>query len=505
MNKTIFKGKKSNYLQKLRKLYPTLGSPILKYPKYIGYFLGFLLFLFFSIFVFTLYFYTDTPINLMGFLIYCLFLTGFLFYFYGFSFHTKTAELMDISPVLIAAGVVITQNILGIAILLLLNALIGYFFGIRRIHAIIFNFSRNGIIAYPILWILTKFSSLIIPSLNYLSILILSIIISLYLYLINTILVKSIISLSSHQSFLLTLKEMDFSEEFFQFTSSLLIFNALFISSSLLGPVLLAYGALFYQQIRKHIYYENQKRLKIELQEIELQRLEEQLRLQKMESLGLLAGGIAHDFNNFLTSILGNLELLKIENDPNEIEEIYSDLMEAVDNAKRMVQQLTNFSRASPKEIELIDINEVINDTILFVSRGSNCKFYSNFTPNLQLKITRSHFIRILTNLLINAMQAMPHGGIIQVTTERVKISSNSPLPIPPKDYILLTITDHGNGIPKNIQHKIFEPYFTTKKNGTGLGLATVFRLMQQYNGFIHFKSKENVGTTFFLYFPYKD
>ncbi len=232
---------------------------------------------------------------------------------------------------------------------------------------------------------------------------------------------------------------------------------------------------------------------------------EERFRQQKIESIGLLAGGLAHDFNNILVSIMGNINLLQMEEGTfsNEHQEMLADLENAAKQARDLTKQLLTFSKggAPIRKPELID--DVIKDSANFILRGSKSKCNFNFESNLPpVEIDVGQINQVLNNLLINASQAMPNGGIIDINVFCENIESNSIIPLVPGKYIKLIIADKGVGIPKAKQHKIFEPYFTTKTAGTGLGLSTSYSILKKHRGYITFASKEGEGTEFFIYLP---
>ncbi|MHA1721382.1 MAG: PAS domain-containing hybrid sensor histidine kinase/response regulator [Promethearchaeota archaeon] len=233
--------------------------------------------------------------------------------------------------------------------------------------------------------------------------------------------------------------------------------------------------------------------------------IEERFRQQKIESIGLLAGGLAHDFNNILVSILGNINLLQMEQESftNEQQDMLTDLEHAARQARNLTKQLLTFSKGGAPIKKPESIEEVIRDSANFILRGSKSKCVFDFELNLPpVDIDAGQINQVLNNILINASQAMPDGGIIKINVFCEQIENNSIIPLKPGKFVKLEISDTGVGIPKSIQHKIFEPYFTTKSAGSGLGLTTSYSILKKHKGYITFSSKEGVGTTFLIYLP---
>ena len=232
---------------------------------------------------------------------------------------------------------------------------------------------------------------------------------------------------------------------------------------------------------------------------------EERFRQQKIESIGLLAGGLAHDFNNILVSIMGNINLLQMgeETLTKDQQEMLMDLENAAFQARDLTKQLLTFSKGGAPIKKPESIEEVIKDSANFILRGSKSKCNFNFESNLPpVDIDVGQINQVLNNLLINASQAMPDGGIVDISVFCENIESNSVIPLVPRRYVKLIIADKGVGIPKSKHHKIFDPYFTTKPAGTGLGLTTSYSILKKHRGYITFSSKEGGGTKFYIYLP---
>jgi two-component system cell cycle sensor histidine kinase/response regulator CckA len=236
----------------------------------------------------------------------------------------------------------------------------------------------------------------------------------------------------------------------------------------------------------------------------ERKRLEEQFRqAQKMEAVGRLAGGVAHDFNNLLTVIRGNADLL----DPAALGAgegaLLDDLILAADRATALVRQLLMFSRRQPVRVEVLDLNGVITSLSALLRRllGERVVLEPALaTEGVVVRADRSHLEQVVMNLAVNARDAMPNGGTLTVRTEAVERATAKGS----ARFVRLTITDTGTGMTDEVKARIFEPFFTTKgqDQGTGLGLATVFGIVQQSGGHIDVDSAPGAGTTFRVDLP---
>ncbi|MFH1026309.1 MAG: ATP-binding protein [Nitrospirota bacterium] len=231
---------------------------------------------------------------------------------------------------------------------------------------------------------------------------------------------------------------------------------------------------------------------------------EERLRTQKLESLGVLAGGIAHDFNNLLAGILGNISLAKMLTKPQE--EVYDILQEAEGasiRARDITRQLLTFSKGGAPVKKAIFIDSIIKDSAAFALRGSNVKYECSIPDSIwPLEVDEGQMVQVINNLIINADQAMPEGGVIRISAENVTISQDDMLPLNKGRYVKITIEDRGTGIPREHLQKIFDPYFSTKQKGSGLGLATVYSIIRNHGGYVAVESTLGIGTTFSLYLP---
>lgn len=238
-------------------------------------------------------------------------------------------------------------------------------------------------------------------------------------------------------------------------------------------------------------------------------RLEEELlKAQKLESIGVLAGGIAHDFNNLLTGILNCITLSKSFVKPEDkVFESLTMAEKASRLAKDLTHQLFTFAKIGEPVKKTTFINEIIKDAAGLIPTDfkARCEV---FIPDdiWPVDVDKGQMSRVFHNLIINAKEAMPRGGIIKINAENIHISAKDGLPLKEGRYIKISIEDQGHGIPKKNLQKIFDPYFTTKqrgnKKGMGLGLAICYSIIKNHDGHITVTSEEGIGTTFYIYLP---
>jgi CheY-like chemotaxis protein len=228
----------------------------------------------------------------------------------------------------------------------------------------------------------------------------------------------------------------------------------------------------------------------------------EMLKAQKLTSLGVLAGGIAHDFNNLLTVILGNLSLVEALSNPDN--KILSRLTEAINACRRagdLTQQLLTFARGGAPVKRTTDVGKLVRDSAQFSLSGSNVRSEMTIPESLwQVEADEGQISQVINNMVLNAVQAMPHGGGIRILCRNAVVGEGS-APAP-GDYVLISIADEGTGISPEHLDKIFDPYFTTKKNGSGIGLTTAYSIVTKHGGYIDVNSKLGAGTTFTIMLP---
>ncbi|HPB68618.1 MAG: response regulator [Candidatus Omnitrophica bacterium] len=225
---------------------------------------------------------------------------------------------------------------------------------------------------------------------------------------------------------------------------------------------------------------------------------------RKLESLGTLAGGIAHDFNNILTAVLGNLTLLKMALvSPDEIHTLLGEIETQALRAQGLTEQLLTFSKGGTPVKKLASVGELIRESATFVLHGSNVLATFVLPDDLwSVEVDKGQFNQVIQNIVLNAKQAMPQGGLLTIEAKNLIIDRREALPLEKGQYIRISFADTGEGIPEELLSKIFDPYFTTKESGNGLGLATVFSIIERHDGYITVDSSVGKGTIFYLYIP---
>ncbi len=246
-----------------------------------------------------------------------------------------------------------------------------------------------------------------------------------------------------------------------------------------------------------------------------LRESQEQLRqAQKLEAIGRLAGGIAHDFNNLLTVISGHSALLLRASRLNEADrESVDEVSKAAQRATSLVRQLLAFSRKQVLQPQVLNPNSLVDGISKMLKRliGEDIEIGTSLHANVgHINVDPGQFEQVLTNLVVNARDAMPNGGKITIETENVELDqaySNLHIAVRPGPYVMVAVSDNGEGMDTETQKQIFEPFFTTKEigKGTGLGLSTVYGIVNQSNGNIWVYSEVGRGTTFKIYLPRVD
>lgn len=235
-------------------------------------------------------------------------------------------------------------------------------------------------------------------------------------------------------------------------------------------------------------------------------RIEQELmKVQKLETVGVLAGGIAHDFNNILTAIMGNVSLvmLKLGAGNSNLTKRLNDAEKACCRARDLIKQLLTFTKGGEPVTETVRLNKLLEDTVRFAIKGSGIDYQFDIAEDLKgVEADESQICQVINNLIINAEQAMPQGGLIQVKAKNVELSSETALPLPAGEFVMIEVIDSGIGIPKERLEKIFDLFHTSKETGTGLGLALSLRIISRHNGHIEAESQEGKGTRFVVYLP---
>lgn len=226
-------------------------------------------------------------------------------------------------------------------------------------------------------------------------------------------------------------------------------------------------------------------------------------RARKLESIGVLAGGIAHDFNNILMAIMGNISLVKEMTDNEQQKALLAAAEKASTRATGLTQQLLTFAKGGQPVTETASIAGVIKESAGFVLHGSNVACDFTIPDDLHLvSIDKGQISQVIQNIVLNGKAAMPDGGRIIISCENYSCTKDDFLPLDPGFYVRILITDSGPGIAAEHIEKIFDPYFTTKLTGQGLGLAVTRSIINKHNGHISVQSENGKGTTFTLYLP---
>ena len=230
----------------------------------------------------------------------------------------------------------------------------------------------------------------------------------------------------------------------------------------------------------------------------------EVLKVEKLESLGVLAGGIAHYFNNFLTGIIGNISLAKLDAQPGMgVYPILDEMQRAATCAKNLTQQLLTFSKGGEPVKQTTNLAGLVQEAASFALRGSNVRCDFSFPSDLFLaEVDEGQVAQVIHNLILNADQAMPSGGIISVSGRNEALTEQNAFALEKGDYVKITIHDRGAGIKKEYLKKIFDPYFSTKQKGSGLGLAVAYSVIDKHDGNISVESDSGAGTTFTIFLP---
>lgn len=228
------------------------------------------------------------------------------------------------------------------------------------------------------------------------------------------------------------------------------------------------------------------------------------LRAQRMEAIGTLAGGIAHDFNNILTAIFGSISLAKLDAEPGtEIAERLEDIEQASWRAKELARRLLPFSKGGGPVRKRVSIQSIIMEMHLTTRKDFKERTILSLPNDLcDVDADKSQIKQVITYLVTNAFQAMPEGGKVRISAANSIARSGDCLGIQSGKYVRISVADQGTGIPDEHLSKIFDPYFTTRDSAEGLGLATVYTIMESHRGCVTVETKQNVGTVFHLYLP---
>lgn len=230
----------------------------------------------------------------------------------------------------------------------------------------------------------------------------------------------------------------------------------------------------------------------------------EQLKMDKLESLGFLAGGIAHDFNNILTGIMGNISFAQMFIDP--AHKAFKPIVEAEKasvRATELAHQLLTFARGGDPVKKVVLLRHIVSEAMALVLHGSNVRGLMDFPETTHaIEADEGQMSQVFHNIVINATQAMPGGGTLKVSAQNTLLAEHNPMSLPAGTYVCLKFTDEGCGISESTQKRIFDPYFTTKSAGNGLGLASAHSIISKHGGHISVSSIVGKGTTFTIHLP---
>jgi len=236
-----------------------------------------------------------------------------------------------------------------------------------------------------------------------------------------------------------------------------------------------------------------------------LKKMEEEMhRAQKLESAGILAGGIAHDFNYLLSSILENIHIAVINVDQRDLlRATLQKAQKASVRAKDLTRQLLAFSRGGLPVKRLAASGDIIREYAGLATINSHVGCDFNIPADLwNVEVDEGQIGQVINTIVLNSIEAMPHGGAISITADNVEVSAGDLPPLLEGRYVRFSISDSGTGIPQDLLRKIFDPYFTTKQSGRGLGLTIAHTIIRNHDGHIRVESEPEKGTVFYVYIP---
>ncbi|MFC1717275.1 response regulator [Candidatus Poribacteria bacterium] len=229
----------------------------------------------------------------------------------------------------------------------------------------------------------------------------------------------------------------------------------------------------------------------------------ELLKAQKLESIATLVGGIAHDLNNLMIGITGNISLARMYENLAKKDRSLAEAEKASMQIRDLIQQLLMFSRGETPILQMADTGKLLRDSVTFALRGANVRCEFSIPDDLwPIEADEGQMNQVVSNLIINADQAMPEGGTVRIRAENTTMDAESDLPLEPGSYVRISIEDQGIGIPEEYRQRIFEPFFTTKQAGSGLGLTISRSIIQNHNGHITMESELGTGSGFHIHLP---
>ncbi len=235
---------------------------------------------------------------------------------------------------------------------------------------------------------------------------------------------------------------------------------------------------------------------------------EERLTTSKLDSLGTLAGGIAHDLNNILTVISGNIGLAQIEapTDSGSLLSFLSKAGQAAQHAAHLSSQLLTFSKGGAPLKRVASVSDLLAQAAEFSLYGSNLRADLDLAADMwKAEVDSGQIEQVVNALVINAREAMPHGGTVRISARNVTLDEQASAFLPAGRYVKITVADRGSGIPEDVVPKIFDPYFTTKPVGSGLGLAISYSIVKRHGGILQLENSSPEGSTFTFYLPASD
>jgi PAS domain S-box-containing protein len=232
----------------------------------------------------------------------------------------------------------------------------------------------------------------------------------------------------------------------------------------------------------------------------------ERLRTAKLESIAILAGGIAHDFNNYLTGIIGNISLAQLmqkKGSTERVGELLESTRKACEQTANLTQKLLTFSKGGAPVTKTLELSAMLRDECQFCLSGSSTRCEFAIDKDLwHVEADEGQMSQVIHNIALNADQAMSGGGLLEMRAENVVVGLRTSVPLPPGRYVRLTFRDQGVGIPEEQLSRVFDPYFTTKPDGSGLGLATTYSIVKRHGGHMAVESEVGEGTEFYVYLP---
>ena len=233
-------------------------------------------------------------------------------------------------------------------------------------------------------------------------------------------------------------------------------------------------------------------------------RLEEELqKTQKLESLGILAGGIAHDFNNLMGGIFGYIDMAREQSADSILTSYLTRAMNAIDRARGLTAQLLTFAKGGAPVLKAADLFPFVKDAARFALSGSNVSCRVTIEDGLwPCTVDLDQIVQVIDNIVINAQQAMPGGGVIEIAAQNISLGENGRPGLSKGKYVKLSVEDRGTGISKELLSRIFDPFYTTKTKGHGLGLSTCYSIISRHGGAIDVESEPGKGSKFTLYLP---